>query len=129
MTPSANAPFFDWRGNSFSNSAREVGKWRQLADLEPVMGVSVLILHMDPVARKVCLAAGRGEVMDPDGAIGIAQSLNEAFSPCSAESAYQEAARSLRCKRAFQTMDGNAARFDLLPTARRRRCGWEGPPR
>ena len=64
MTPSANVPFVDGKGESFANYAREVGQRGQVANLESARQASALILKMDAVAREVCMAAGSNQIMN-----------------------------------------------------------------
>ena len=71
ISPSANAPFFDGEGESFSNYALEAGPWSQVTNLEPAKRASALILKMGPVARQVSAAAGSDLIMAGRGGFGL----------------------------------------------------------
>ena len=73
-------------------------------------------LGLDPVARDVCLAVGREQLLEPEGVMKISQVLHDYFTPDARDSAYQGVVRLLHIKRATQTTDGYPARFDLLRT-------------
>ena len=97
--PTATAPSFESRGESFWNSAREVKLRGRVAALEPVEGASALLMNVDPVAREVSTAAGSGEIM---------YAASDA-----ADSVYQEVARPSQQKHATRTTDEYSARLDL----------------
>ena len=54
--------FFDGRGESFLNHAEEVELWGRVANLEPILRASGPVLHMDPLAREVCMGAGNDPI-------------------------------------------------------------------
>ena len=62
MIPAVTAPLFERRGESSSNSAREVKLRSRVATLGPVEGESALLMNVDPVAREVCTTAGSGQI-------------------------------------------------------------------
>ena len=98
MAASANAPFFDGKGESFANYARAVELWSQAER------ASAPILDLATVLRDVCVAAGRGRIMGRDGVVEI-MNLIDFLAPDAADSARQEVVRSLRFERAGQTTD------------------------
>ena len=65
MAPTANAPFFDGQGASFSNYAQEVELLSRTTNLGTVKRASALVLKADPVAREVCMGAGSDQKNGP----------------------------------------------------------------
>ena len=106
VVPTANALFFDWEGESFSNYAQELELCSRVA-------------NMDPVAREVCVATGSDQITDPGGAMEIAQVLNDYFAADAADSGYQEVVRFWQFGRAVGTMGKYSVCFDSL----RRKAG------
>ena len=58
MLPSVSVLSLDGRGEFSSNYGRQVELRRHVTNLDPAARASALILHMDAVARHVCMAAG-----------------------------------------------------------------------
>ena len=114
MTPLANAPFFDWKGESFANYAQAVQLWRQGTNWRPAKRASALMLTMNPVAREGCMAAGIDQILGPDCVRKIMKSLDGNFVPGDWESVYQKVVRSLQVQHASQTIDDYMVRLDVL---------------
>ena len=62
------ASFFNGKGETLLNYAEEVDLWGRVANPEPIRRASALVLHMDPVAREVCMGAGNDRIMALEGA-------------------------------------------------------------
>ena len=102
------------RWDPFLNYSQEVDLWGRAAKLEAAKRASDLILNMDPVAREVCVAAGREQSMDPESAAKMTQALNDYFAPDDVDLIYREMARFLQFKRTTQSMDEYVVRSDPL---------------
>ena len=92
------------RWDPFLNYSQEIDLWGRAAKLEAAKRASDLILNMDPVAREVCVAAGREQSMDPESAAKMTQALNDYFAPDAFGSIYREVVRFLLFKRAAWSM-------------------------
>ena len=73
MSHSANVPFSDGQGESFSNYAQHVELRGQVPNLGRAKRAAAPILQMDTAAREVCMAAGRDVAMDYNGAEKISE--------------------------------------------------------
>ena len=113
MAPLVNAPFSDRKGESFANCNREVELWRRVTNLGPAKRASALMLEMDVVARKVCVATWGDQISGQDGAIEIMKSSHDSFALDTAGSVYQEVARFSQFELANRTTDAYLARSDL----------------
>ena len=73
MLPPVSAPSFDRKGESSANYAQQVALWREVTNLGPAKRASALILHLDTVARNVCVAAESDAIMVHEGVEKIAE--------------------------------------------------------
>ena len=64
MMPTVSGLLYDGKEEPFANSAQEAGLQSRVANLAPVNRASALVLHMDPVAREVCVAVGSDEPVE-----------------------------------------------------------------
>ena len=68
MQPALAVPTPDGKGLSFASYDQQVAPWPQVTNLEPGKGAASLVLQMSDVARRVCVASGKGHIADNDGA-------------------------------------------------------------
>ena len=61
MMLTANAPFYDGKGDSFSGYTQRFELWIRATSLEPVKTAAALISKMGLAVREVCMAAGATE--------------------------------------------------------------------
>ena len=75
------APSFDGRGASFSDYEHQVHVWMRNARTEVSARASILILHMRPAPRQVCLADGSDISGRSDGVNKILEISRDYFAP------------------------------------------------
>ena len=98
-------PTFDGKRNSFLNYEEKVLIWRNISPLPPEQKASHLLLHMNDVARKVCLSVGKDVVGNLDGVEAILEILRHRFAPDKIDCVFQDIYKFPNFKRTTQDMD------------------------
>ena len=87
---------------------------REFFALAAAARASLLMSHMQPAPRQVCLAGG-SDILDPsDGVSEISGALRTFFAPEAVGAIRQQVMRHMRSRRADQRADAHIAEFDLL---------------
>ena len=114
MARTANVPFLDGKGESYSNIAQDVELRSHAANFGPMRKASALTLNVGPVARQVCMVAGSDQITHPDGTMEITRASTNSSAPGAAGTVYQEVGRFLQFTPAAQAMGEYWVRSDLL---------------
>ena len=77
----AHVPAFDGKGASFLDYEQRVILWNRATEIHPDTGASLLVLHMHPVARQVCLHSGGDSFMEGVDVTSILQILKHYYLP------------------------------------------------
>ena len=101
----AHVPAFDGKGSSFLDYEQRVISWNRTTDIHPDKRASLLVLHMDPIARQVCLHSGGDAFMDGVDVTSILQILKHYFLPDATDQVFQDVQRFLLYKRTDQPME------------------------
>ena len=114
MLPSAAAPLFDAKGESFPKSAQQAKSWCRVKNLDLATQAAELAPQMNPIARDVCTALGCAPLTEMDAADKGLRASRDYFALDVPDSVPQDAARFLQYRRAAQAMGEYPAKFDLL---------------
>ena len=74
------------------------------ADILPEKRPTVLILHMDPAARQVCMWSGADALMEGGDVMLVAQALRDYFQPDAAGRIFTQVEKFTSYVRAYQTV-------------------------
>ena len=111
---SEEVPTFDGRGASSLDYERQGHLWIRTTRTEASARASVLILHLQPALRQVCLADGSDVLGRSDGVAGIWVLLRNNFAPEAADEIRRQVLRFTRFRRTDQSIDESTAAYELL---------------
>ena len=114
-------PTFDGKGSSFQDYEQRVALWHRTTDIPADRRASQLVLHMEPLARQICLQNGGDSFMDGVNVAEVLQELKQYFSPDASDHVHQDVWKFLHHKRTDQTMERFLLEFDLLRTKAERK--------
>ena len=103
---------FDDRSAHFLDYEHQAHLWMRSARAEVPARASLLVLHMRPVPRQVCLAEGSDISGRSDGVAGISDIPGNYFAPEAADSIHQQVVRFSRIRRTDQSIDEYIVEFD-----------------
>ena len=66
MAPTAAAPFFDGKMESFADCSQGAELLTRVTNLDPTRRALPPVLHTDAAAREYCMAAGNNQLLDPE---------------------------------------------------------------
>ena len=98
----------------FLDYEHQVNSWMRTARAETPALSSLLISHMRPAPRQVCLAEGSDILDHIDGVSKILIILRNYFAPEAVDAIQQQVMRFMRFRRADQSIEDYIMEFDLL---------------
>ena len=105
---------FDGRGARRLDYERQDHLWVRTARTEDSARASLLVLHMRPVPRQVCLAEGSDMLGHSDGVAKILNILRNYFAPEAVDGILQQGVRFMRFRRTDQSVGEYVAEYDLV---------------
>ena len=103
-TPISRAPTFGGQASSFLDYEPGAISRNGSAEISPERRSALLILHMGPAARQVCVFSGADVLMEGCGATLVAQASRDYFQPDAADRVFAQAARFQSYVRAGHTI-------------------------
>ena len=107
-------PTFDGKRSSYLNYEEKVLIWKNISPLQADQKAPHLLLHMNDVARKVCLTVGKDAIGNLDGAEKILKILRHRFAPDKVGCIFQDISKFMNFKRTTQDMDTYLLEFEML---------------
>ena len=74
-------PTFDGKASSFLDYEQRAISWKGSTGIPPERQSTLLILHMDPTARQICMFSGADVLMVGGDVILVSQVLRDYFQP------------------------------------------------
>ena len=112
----AHVPARSGKGSSFLDYEQCASLRNRAAEIHAAKRASLLVLHMDPMARQICLRSGGDSFMEGVDVATLIATLRHNYLPGATDQVYQEVAKFLNYKRAAQLMERFLLEFDMPRT-------------
>ena len=106
-------PTFDGKRSSYLTYEEKVLIWKNISPLPADQKASHLLLHMNDVARKVCLTVGKDVIGNLAGVGPILKILRHRFAPDKVACIFQDISKFMNFKRTTQDMDTYLLEFGI----------------
>ena len=114
MWGNAFVPSFDGKASSFLDYEQRVQLWLNTTEIPEEKRATSLLLHMDTVARQVCLNSGGDVMMNGADAALVLQALRQYFQPDAVDQVFQQIDKFMKFRRIDQTMERFLMEFGIL---------------
>ena len=113
-SPISYVPTFDGKAPSFLDFEQRVILRNVSTEIPPEMRSTLLILHMGPAARQVCMFSGADTLMEGCDVMLVAQALRDYFQPDAVGRIFSRVEKFASGARADQTIEKFLAEFGIL---------------